>query len=90
MYFLAYKTIMYFIFRTAGPLVTLIVLNIRLIKALQEVRRKHQNMTKSTRNRENITLMLVVVVSVFILCEMPDLVLRCCMLLLLAPIEAAL
>ncbi len=33
-------------------------------------------MTKSTRNRENITLMLVVVVSVFILCEIPDLVLR--------------
>ncbi len=75
-YFLVYKTIMYFIFRTAGPLITLIVLNIRLIKALQEVRRKHRNMTKSTRNRENITLMLVVVVSVFILCEIPDLVLR--------------
>ncbi len=36
-YFLVYKTIMYFIFRTAGPLITLIVLNLRLIRALQEV-----------------------------------------------------
>lgn len=75
-YFLVYKTIMYFIFRAIGPLVILIVLNLRLIKALQEVRRKHRDLTRTSKHRENITLMLVVVVSVFILCEIPDLTLR--------------
>lgn len=75
-YFLVYKTIMYFIFRAVGPLLTLLILNIRLIRALQEVRRKHRDLTKSNKHRENITLVLVVVVSVFIICEIPDLVLR--------------
>ena len=75
-YFLVYKTIMYLIFRTIGPLVILIVLNLLLIKALQEVRRKHRDLTRSNKHRENITLMLVVVVSVFIVCEIPDLCLR--------------
>ena len=75
-YFLVYKTIMYFIFRSIGPLLALIILNVRLVKALREVRKKHRDMTKSTKHRENITLMLVVVVTVFILCEMPDLIAR--------------
>ena len=75
-YFLVYKTIMYFIFRAIGPLLALIILNLRLVKALREVRKKHRDMTKSTKHRENITLMLVVVVTVFILCELPDLIVR--------------
>ena len=75
-YFLVYKTIMYFIFRTIGPLLALIILNLRLVKALREVRKKHRDMTRSTKHRENITLMLVVVVTVFILCELPDLIVR--------------
>ena len=76
LYFLIYKTVMYFIFRAVGPLLTLLILNIRLIRALEEVRRKHRDLTKSNKHRENITLVLVVVVSVFIICEIPDLVLR--------------
>ena len=75
-YFLVYKTIMYFIFRAIGPLLALIILNLRLVKALREVRKKHRDMTKSTKHRENITLMLVVVVTVFILCELPDMIVR--------------
>ncbi len=75
-YFLVYKTIMYLIFRTIGPLTILIFLNVRLVRALQQVRKKHRDMTRSTKHRENITLMLVVVVTVFILCELPDLIVR--------------
>ena len=75
-YFLVYKTIMYFIFRAIGPLLALIILNLRLVKALREVRKKHRDMTRSTKHRENITLMLVVVVTIFILCELPDLIVR--------------
>lgn len=75
-YFLIYKTIMYFIFRSIGPLLLLMGLNFRLIRALQEVRRKHRDMTKSNRHKENVTLILVVVVSIFIICEIPDTMLR--------------
>ena len=75
-YFLVYKTVMYFCFRSIGPLLLLIFLNFRLIRALQEVRRKHRDMTKSNRHRENITLVLVVVVSIFIICEVPDTMVR--------------
>uniref|UniRef100_X2B1Y7 G-protein coupled receptors family 1 profile domain-containing protein n=1 Tax=Capitella teleta TaxID=283909 RepID=X2B1Y7_CAPTE len=75
-YFLVYKTICYFIFRAIGPLLTLIILNYKLIKALQEVRRRHEDLTRSGKHRENITLMLVVVVCVFIVCTLPDLFLR--------------
>lgn len=75
-YFLAYKTVCYFIFRSIGPLVILVALNARLVRALQLVRRKHRDMTKRTKQRENITVMLVVVVTVFIICQLPDLGLR--------------
>ena len=75
-YFLVYKTILYFIFRAVGPLITLIGLNLQLINALQAVRRKHRDMKRSPKNKDNITLMLVVVVSIFIICEIPDLILR--------------
>ena len=75
-YFLIYKTILYFIFRAVGPLIMLIGLNLRLINALRAVRRKHRDMKRSPKNRDNITLMLVVVVSIFIICEIPDLILR--------------
>lgn len=75
-YFLVYKTVCYFIFRAIGPLLTLVILNWKLIKALQEVRRRHQDLTRSGKHRENITLMLVVVVGVFIVCTLPDLCLR--------------
>ena len=76
LYFLLYKTICYFLFRTIVPLVTLIILNLRLIRALQQVHRRHRDMTRSSKHRENITLMLVVVVSVFIVCLIPDMTLR--------------
>lgn len=75
-YFLAYKTVCYFIFRSIGPLVILIALNARLVRALQLVRLKHRDMTKRTKQRENITVMLVAVVTVFIICQLPDLGLR--------------
>lgn len=76
-YFVVYKTIMYFIFRAIGPLIVLIILNMRLIKALHLMRKKHKDMTRKTnKDHENITLMLVVVVIVFIVCMIPDLVFR--------------
>lgn len=75
-YYLVYKFIFYLFFRSLGPLLALIFLNVRLIMALSTVRRRQKSMTKRHRNRENITLMLVVVVTIFIFCEIPSLILR--------------
>lgn len=76
LYFLVYKTVCYFIFRTVGPLTTLIVLNSRLMRELQVIRRRHRDLTKRSKHRENITTMLIVVVTVFIVCQLPDLGVR--------------
>jgi len=120
-YYVVYKTICYVVFRAVGPLVVLLVLNARLVLALNRLGRRRRRRlnrapavigddrptsaaadaiavivtsTPSTdygnrqrlsarvqrRNyrdqRENITLMLVIVVFVFIVCQLPDLGLR--------------
>ena len=71
----------YLVFRSVGPLVALLVLNMFLIRALHATRRRHQKISATTssrrsKHRENVTLILVVVVSVFIVCQLPDLALR--------------
>jgi len=75
-YFVIYKMICHSVFRTIGPLMLLIVLNARLIRALRQMRRRHRYLTRRNQQRENVTLTLVVVVSVFIACELPDVALR--------------
>jgi len=87
-YYVLYKTLCFLVFRTAGPLIALIVLNTRLICALRTARqrlmaanRRLRQMTQGhqrqrRRRTTNLTLSLVVVVSVFIVCELPDLGLR--------------
>ena len=76
-YFLVYKTICFYIFRSIGPLLLLIFFNLQLISALRLVHRKQKEMTNRKRLRsENITTMLVAVVTVFIICEIPDSILR--------------
>jgi len=118
MYYVVYKTICYVVFRSVGPLLVLLVLNTRLVLALNRIARRRRRLNRSTTaaaaaddrrpvppstavsvmatmtsddgsgqrppatvrqrrcQRENITLMLVVVVFVFIVCQLPDLGLR--------------
>lgn len=77
LYFIVYKTLCYFVFRTFGPLLLLTFLNHRLIRSLKSLKKRRDRMAKSsTRQKENITLMLVVVITVFIVCEIPDVCLR--------------
>lgn len=94
-YFIVYKTICYFVFRAVGPLTALVFLNIRLIRALRDVRRRRARMfggpastgrggvstttttaAAATKHHENLTVMLVAVVTVFIVCQLPTLVIR--------------
>ena len=89
-YFLVYKTVCYFIFRSVGPLVALIALNSRLAVELRNVDRRRTALrgqsaavtARTSRNgggekqHENLTAMLVGVVTVFIICQLPGLGIR--------------
>ena len=72
-YFFVYKTLCFFAFRSGGPLVTLVYLNARLYRALRLRRRR---LTSRARIHNSVTMTLVAVVSVFIVCELPDAVIR--------------
>ena len=75
-YLLVYGVILHFVFRTIGPLTTLIIVNIRLTRNLNMSQGNHDQITRNSVHRNNITCMLIAVVSVFIVCELPDTILR--------------
>src|SRR6218665_1778309 len=74
LYFIIYKTICHVIFRSFGPLIAIIVLNGRLISALRRLKRRH--ILRKPVDRDNLTMMIVAVVSIFIFCQLPDIALR--------------
>ena len=71
LYQIIYKTVLHFIFRTVGPLLILVVLNFKLIQT-------HAQLTQTTHQRNNnyFNPILIAVVSVFIICNTPDLMFR--------------
>ena len=75
LYNIIYSNVMYTIFLLSLPLVMLTVLNIRLIKALNELKRKRAEMQSLRQQQDNnVTLVLVVVIIVFTVCQAPALV----------------
>ena len=70
-----YSEVMYYIFSFALPLLLLIVLNFRLTAAYRAVERRRQRLRgASSRNQQddtNITLVMIVVVAVFVVCQGP-------------------
>jgi hypothetical protein len=75
-YFIVYKTICYFLFRSGGPLVVMIYVNILLLRALRVRRRRLVARGLRHHHGGSVTAMLVAVVTVFIVCELPDAALR--------------
>lgn len=80
-YFLVYRTVLYIIFRSVGPLFVIVVVNVRLAAALNVIRHRRRRLLstgarRSRDNRSNMTMMLLVVVSIFVVCELPDVGLR--------------
>jgi len=75
-YFLVYKTMCYFVFRSVGPLVALVLLNVELVRAMRAIRRRRRHLTHKAIHCESRTAMLVTVVTVFIVCQLPDLAIR--------------
>ncbi|KAK2148036.1 hypothetical protein LSH36_519g01002 [Paralvinella palmiformis] len=74
-YFLVYKTCLFFIVRYLIPLSALAFFNTRLIQAIRESQKIREKSVDGYR-KERYTLTLVVVVIVFALCETPDFLLR--------------
>ena len=93
LYFIIYKTIMFFMFRLGVPLLVLILVNIKLMVTLRNASREralltHNQKAQNTRpltgksrtqpagKKDYFTTILVSVVSVFIVCQFPDFLLR--------------
>ena len=76
LYFIIYKTILYFLFRVILPLGTISILNICLIITLRRARQKQAVLTKRSRKSDTVTVILVAMVTIFIICELPDFILR--------------
>ena len=74
-FFDVYDTIFLLIFLLALPILTLTVLTIRLVKAMNAHRRMHLEMqSRSQQNDGNVTFALVIVVIVFVVCQVPTFV----------------
>ena len=70
-----YVTVFFLIFLLVLPILTLTVITIRLIKAMKAHRRMQLEMpTRSQQNDSNVTFSLVIVVIVFIACQVPTFV----------------
>ena len=82
LYYDIYQCALYIIVLYAIPLAMLVILNTRLISAIRRSRRKHRLRMQNPKERygdhtdNNATLVLVIIVLVFILCETPELVFR--------------
>ena len=79
-YQILYTNVLYCIVMFLVPLITLIILNTLLIKALRRTKKKRAMMLTSSsnsmqsRSEDDITLVLIVVVVVFVVCQTPALV----------------
>lgn len=75
-YRVVYANVLYFVVMLGGPLLSLAVLNANLIRALkrQARRRTEMGVTSGSGNQSDVTLVLVVVVFAFIVCQTPTFV----------------
>ena len=77
LYYIVYDNILYFIFILALPVFILMLLNIRMIKALNAFRRKRMEMQSVGQQQDNdITFVLIIIVTVIIICQVPALINR--------------
>ncbi len=74
---------LYILLLYLAPLVTLIMLNWRLISAIKRSKRRHREITalrpcsgNHHHSENNATLVLIIIVLVFIVCETPELILK--------------
>ena len=77
LYFDLYNCVAYIVLLYVGPLLILSVLNCRLIKAIRHsMKRQRRFGAHNETSDNNATLVLVIIVITFILCETPELILK--------------
>ena len=64
-----YQFVIHFIFLFVGPMTLLVIMNVKIIYAVQAMRRRRTDM--GINNRDNVIQMIVTVVVVFIICQLP-------------------
>ena len=74
LYQIIYSNIMYFGVMYIFPLISLGVLNWKLIKALNDIRKRKESLTGHKPPEDHITLCIIAIVFVFLLCQTPALV----------------
>lgn len=67
-----YLSVRGMVFYSVGPFVILIWLNIFIILQLKALNNKRRELSPGAREERNIAIMFVVVVAVFIICQIPD------------------
>ena len=76
-YRFVYWELLYYIFTLGLPLVVLIVLNVRLTVAYRQIAERRRRMrgasttSRSAQDDANITLVMIVVIAVFVFCQLP-------------------
>ena len=79
LYNIIYQNICYTAFMLIIPLLTLTLLNIRLISALKEIHKRRAEMQSMRQQQDNnVTFVLIIVVLVFTICQAPALVTQIC------------
>ena len=73
---MVYHVILHCICRSVGPLAIVLILNIGLIREFKRAQTARNHMTGKAVHQRSITLMVTAVVTVFIVCELPDALLR--------------
>lgn len=71
-----YNISSYLIFFSIGPLIIIIILNLRMAWALRTLKKKRWQMMQQIKTESNIAMMLVLVVVVFIFCQVPSAILQ--------------
>ena len=76
-YFIIYKTVFFFLFRMIIPMSLVTIFNYKLFQLIRQAKQEHAELTKN-QPRVNHTLnkMLVAVVTIYIICQLPDFILR--------------
>src|SRR6218665_680631 len=60
-----------FLFPSVGPLVILIILNVRIAWAIKELNKKRHEMSLQAKEEKTLSVMLIIVVIIFVICHLP-------------------
>lgn len=76
LYFDIYMYGLYLVLLYVGPLSILTFMNFRLVKAIKHSIQRHRDCSGNNLNDNNATLVLIIIVLVFLVCETPELILK--------------